>query len=517
MNQTKFETNNFLIYSFFILALVSFFLPLGTLPLFDLDEGAFSEATREMLISKDYITTYLNGELRFDKPILIYWLQAISVSTFGLNEFALRLPSAIASILWVGAIYFFTKRYFNKTVALYAIIIFVSSLQITIIAKAAIADALLNLFIAASMFAIYNFYHTRDKKYIYIAFAFIALGVLTKGPVAIMVPFVVSFLFFTIRKEFILWLKTIFNPIGLIIFVIIASPWYILEYQAQGQLFIDGFFLKHNLSRFNSAMEGHAGSFLYYIPVLLLGLMPNTGLFVATIKRLKEFLQNDLNLYLSIWFLFIVIFFSFSDTKLPHYIIYGYTPLFIFMAYILVNITTETKKVYLTLFSPSIFFLLLFLSLPYIFKAIEVKDKFANSIKPEIIAAFGFNYQVTLIGTILILLVLFKMKNISLQMKFILNNFIFVMLINFLIVPTVAKVQQDPIKNIALIAKKENLDIVMHRMNTPSFNVYAQRLVTKTPPKSNDYVITKKMYLGDFKDGYILLYEEMGIVLILTK
>src|SRR4051812_4569086 len=69
---------------------------LGGTPLFDVDEGAFSEATREMLASGDWLHTTLNGAPRFDKPIGVYWLQALSVSLFGLGEFALRLPSVLA-------------------------------------------------------------------------------------------------------------------------------------------------------------------------------------------------------------------------------------------------------------------------------------------------------------------------------------------------------------------------------------------------------------------------------------
>ena len=144
----------------YCLIFISFFAPLGWTPLFDLDEGAFSEATREMLKSGDYITTYLNGNLRFDKPILIYWLQLISIKTFGISEFSLRLPSAIASTIWAYLIYNFTKLYFDKTKAFYVVIFFVSALQINMIAKAAIADALLNMFITATMFSIYKFYQS---------------------------------------------------------------------------------------------------------------------------------------------------------------------------------------------------------------------------------------------------------------------------------------------------------------------------------------------------------------------
>ncbi len=72
----------------------AFFVGLGAVPLFDLDEGAFTEATREMLQRGDYISTFLNGQPRYDKPVLIYWLQAVSVLAFGETEFAFRLRSA---------------------------------------------------------------------------------------------------------------------------------------------------------------------------------------------------------------------------------------------------------------------------------------------------------------------------------------------------------------------------------------------------------------------------------------
>ena len=81
---------------------ISFFAGLGSAPLFDVDEGAFSEATRVMIASGDYLTTYLNGHPRFDKPVLIYWFQVLSVKTFGLNEFAFRFPSAAASAIWAA-------------------------------------------------------------------------------------------------------------------------------------------------------------------------------------------------------------------------------------------------------------------------------------------------------------------------------------------------------------------------------------------------------------------------------
>src|ERR671939_1253971 len=92
--------------------LASFFWMLGAPPLFDVDEGAFSQATLEMFERGDFLSTYLNGEPRYDKPILIYWLQAAAVALIGPSEWAFRLPSAICATLWAWLTYRFTRRYY---------------------------------------------------------------------------------------------------------------------------------------------------------------------------------------------------------------------------------------------------------------------------------------------------------------------------------------------------------------------------------------------------------------------
>ncbi|MDV7401890.1 glycosyltransferase family 39 protein, partial [Arthrospira platensis SPKY1] len=98
------------LYVLLALALFFFFYPLGAAPLFDLDEGAFSQATREMFLRGDFLATSLHGQPRYDKPILSYWLQAASVVLFGINEFAFRLPSALASTAWALLIFGFVRR-----------------------------------------------------------------------------------------------------------------------------------------------------------------------------------------------------------------------------------------------------------------------------------------------------------------------------------------------------------------------------------------------------------------------
>jgi len=503
----KIRENDLLI--LFVLALIANFLPLGITPLFDLDEGAFSEATREMLVSKNYITTYLNGELRFDKPILIYWLELLSVKIFGVHTFSFRLPSAIAGTLWVLFTYFFTKKYFDKKSAFYAALFMLSALQITIISKAAIADALLNLFIALSMFCFYGYYKERKKHYLYTTFLFIALGFLTKGPVAIMIPFVVSFIFLLYKKEFGFWLKSIFNPIGLLIFIVVGLPWYILEYQEQGSLFIDGFFFKHNLSRFGSSMENHSGKFYYYVIVLLIGLMPFSLMFFKSLTHVKKFIKDDLTLFLLIWFGFVFLFFSFSGTKLPHYIIYGYTPVFI-----LVAIGFEKNFMRQTLLLVLIFFTMFLLFFPEIAVAIKsiVHDKFAVVLIENVYSGFGWFYHVSVLALLGIFIWLYK-KELSIKHTAVVIAFTFTILVNYAILPAYGKLMQLPIKKAALFAKEQGYHVKMHTRQFPSFNVYYQGLTSKEKAKEGDVVFCKVTSLDRYKK-YETLYKENGFTLI---
>src|SRR5262249_33131815 len=136
---------------------ISFYLALGSVPLFDLDEGAFSEATLEMLQRHDLLAPYLAGEPRYDKPILIHWLQAASVSLVGVNEWAFRLPSAIAATLWIWLTYRFGREQLGERAGLLAAAMLACAPSVQIIARAATADALLNACLAGSMFSIYRY------------------------------------------------------------------------------------------------------------------------------------------------------------------------------------------------------------------------------------------------------------------------------------------------------------------------------------------------------------------------
>lgn len=500
------------LWALLILALlVSFFYNLGAVPLFDLDEGAFSEATREMFVRDDFMSTFLNGQPRYDKPILIYWLQAASVALLGLNEFALRLPSALAATAWVLAVFAFVRNVKDLRTALIAAIITATSLEVAVMAKAATADALLNLWIASAMLAVFLYYLRRDNKYLYLAYAAMGLGFLTKGPVAVMIPLVVSLLFSAVRGEWRFWLRSVFHPAGLLIFVAIAMPWYVVQI-VRDPGFIDGFFFKHNIDRFGSAMESHHGSVFYYLPVILIGLMPYTAALIKAFSQSRQWLRDDLSLYLLLWFGFVLVFFSMSGTKLPHYVLYGFTPLFILMA---LHIDTMKSR-FLALLPPLLLFTLL-LSLPSlldIFLA-DIKDPHAQDMLANHRQDFPGYYAWVMGGAMAVVLVFMLERRLLLSYKLFATGVLTSLVVSAALLPAVAEIQQAPIKEAALYARSHGLTkVVLWKLNTPSFNVYSEQISEYRDPQSGEVVLTKQRYLGEIKEGYSVLYQRNGIVLI---
>ena len=488
---------------------VGFFYNLHAIPLFDLDEGAFGEATREMLLRGDFISPYLNGVPRFDKPALIHWLQAASASLLGFSEFALRLPSAVAATLWVLAVYAFLRTLKDERTALCAAIAMAASLEIPIIAKAATADAVLNLFITSAMLTAYLFYHSGRRRYLYASFLLMGLGFLTKGPVAVLIPAATTLLFYLSKGEFRAWLRGAFNPTGITIFLAVALPWYIAQYLQQGDAFLAGFFLKHNIGRFQGAMESHGGNVFYYIPVVLLGTLPYTAILLTTLARAKTLWHDDLGRYALLWFLFVFMFFSLSGTKLPHYIVYGYGGLFILMA-----LSFERLPARGWLLLPPLLLFLCLLSLPELiaYALPSVRDDYVRDMLAHYADYFTLGYRVFFLSASILTLYFMVESRLPNLAKLFASGFLTVFGLSTYVMPLAAALLQTPIKEAALIAKQHDYAVVMWRINTPSFDVYSERLVEKRDPRQGDVVLTKSVFLPQLGKADVL-YQKNGIVL----
>ncbi len=487
----------------------SFFLNLHALPLFDVDEGAFSEATREMFERGDFVSTYLNGEPRFDKPILIYWLQAAAVAVFGITEFSFRLPSALAATGWVLAVGWFVARLRNPVTGYRAAIITALALSISLIGKAATADALLNLCLVLSL--MFAYLHVREQRlsFLYAAFACIGFGVLTKGPIAVLVPGAVGALYFGIQRQWSAALKAAFNPVGLLICVAIFLPWYVLQYQSQGQAFIDGFFLKHNVERFSGTMEQHGGSLFYYLPVILGALLPFTGTLPTLISKWRDLWRDDLSRFCVIWFGFVFVFFSLSGTKLPHYMNYGITPLAILIALHLD--TLRWRAVVLGV--PALVFGLLaafpdFLALA----ASKTADTYWKHATEVMAAEFGLIYRALCGAAAAVIVFGIVLRRTSMEVWLGASGLGLALAISLAVMPALSRTLQVPVKEAASIAASRPEPVVMWHVNLPSFSVYRRHITPRRRPEEGELVLTRQKYLQELGD-IETLYEKNGIVL----
>lgn len=493
-----------------------FFMNSGGYLLFDHDEGAFSEATRGMFERGDFITTYLNDRVRFDKPILIYWLQALSISLFGTEVWAFRIPSALAGMCWALAIFFFARRHLDKKTAYISAIIAAGSLGINLICHVATADALLNAILATSLLMIYNYSVTPSRTLLYIIYTLMALGMLTKGPVAVAIPLMVAAVFYLWSGKRKALLKALFFIPGWLLFLLIAAPWYVLEYLSQGQDFIDGFILKHNVNRFNNAMEGHDGGPFYYLILLPFILAPFGALFIRMFPSIRSIQSSAnqeadlLNRYLWVWFLIVLALFSIASTKLPHYILYGVTPLVLLMA----RYREELKSRFFALLFPSVFFAVM-AAFPLLIPTI--KASLSNPIEIAVAerAALFINSHFAIRAGVCWLLsaVCILWKRYSIWQGLIATSVIQAMFVWFTLVPAFSESQQRPVYEAAQFAKTLNEPVYTQSIDMPSFNVYLNRATERRSLQPGEVGYAREDRLKDLNQ-YTVLFQSGPIMII---
>lgn len=493
-----------------LLPLLSFFLCLGAFPLFDVDEGAFSEATREMFERGDFLSTYLNGEHRFDKPILVYWLQAIGFLIFGANEWAFRLPSAVAAAVWSYATWQFARERFGADTAIAALTVAATALGPFAIGRAATADALLNMLLALALFDAWRHLESGQRAPLLRSYVWIGLGVLTKGPIALIVPGAVSFLYCASRLEWRRWLRSVFDPIGWIILAALVVPWYTTALAIHGQKFIDGFILKHNVERFTGTLEGHAGSLFYYIFAVPLLMLPWTSPLLASLRQIRSDAATGVRRFLWIWAGFVVVFFSISGTKLPHYVLYGSTPLFLMLA----CHRDLLRRKWLHLAPPTLL-LACFVVLPFIFHQLSLGDAgnaYYRAQLGEALGEAGWPYYAVTIAALAGWLLIALRTPLSAWKQLSIAAVVQVVVLTTTVVPWVGAVLQGPIKLAAAEARKYDATVVVWRLDAPSFSVYRQAVTPSREPAVGEIALTRVDRIPD--SGYDVLFRKGGVALI---
>lgn len=322
------------IYYLTIFFIVFYSLFIGSYALFTPDEGRYAEIGREMSMSNDYITPRLNGLVFFDKPILHYWLQAISIYFFGAKEWAVRLMPILIGIGNCLITYIAGRHLFNRQAGILASIILATSPLYFGMTHYANIDLEVAAFISACLlFFITGFtqeIHQKRRFFLLGAYIFAGLAVLTKGLIGAVLPGTIILTWLIYTKK-IIELKNVYLFRGLFLFFLITVPWYSLI-QINNSHFFHYFFVTQQFSRFLSAGEfNNAAPWWFYIPVISLGFFPWMIFFISSLKAIFLNLnKNNILLFLFLWMGIIFTFFSIPKAKIVSYIL----PLFPAMALI---------------------------------------------------------------------------------------------------------------------------------------------------------------------------------------
>jgi 4-amino-4-deoxy-L-arabinose transferase-like glycosyltransferase len=321
-----------------------FFYGLGSFGLVGADEPRYAQVSREMLARSDWVTPTLMEKPWLEKPVLYYWQAMAAFRVAGVTDKAARLPGALDAALLVAAIYFFLRRY-RKGSELDGALITASCVGVIGFAHAAATDMPLAACFSIALLAWYAWYESQRRIYLAVFYVFLALGTLAKGPVAPALAAVIIVLFFivrfiAIRRDWRGFWGTLWVP-GIILYLAVALPWYVAV-QLRNPEFFRVFILEHNLARFSQDVYHHRQPFWFYVPVFLLAMMPWTLVLILAIAERVRVLwaegkqrfsrpedscsenscsENSWSLFLLIWMVAPVLFFSISQSKLPGYIL----------------------------------------------------------------------------------------------------------------------------------------------------------------------------------------------------
>jgi 4-amino-4-deoxy-L-arabinose transferase-like glycosyltransferase len=337
--------------AFWVLAIggIAFFWNLGNVGLVDETEPLFAQATRQMTLTGDWITPYFNGETRFDKPPLLYWLMAIAYRLIGPNEWATRLPSALSAIVLMGMGLYTLRRFGLSPLssqpsstqrwlsAWIGAALMALNLSTLIWGRTGVSDMLLTGCMGLALLTFFCGYATHPvspspllSPWYLACYILTALAVLTKGPVGLVLPGLIvgSFLLYVGRFREV-WREM--RPLwGIGIMLAIALPWYVLVTLANGDAYIKTFFGYHNLERFTSVVNHHSAPWYFYLVVVLLGFAPWSFYLPVAIARLRVWQRSlwqqqprshQLGLFAWFWCFGVFGFFTIAVTKLPSYVL----------------------------------------------------------------------------------------------------------------------------------------------------------------------------------------------------
>jgi 4-amino-4-deoxy-L-arabinose transferase-like glycosyltransferase len=323
-----------------LLAAMTFFAGLGRGAITDSDEAFYAEAAREMVESGDWLTPYFNYEPRFQKPVLYYWLTAGTYLVTGPTETGARLWAALSGLGLVLVTAAAGRRWYDEDTGLLAGAIAATSFGYFAMARSSLPDLPLAFCITWTIWAALVALFEREAspaRWLLLAALGAALGFLTKGPLALLLPALVVVPIVVLeRRAMAVGLREI--AAAALLFAVVALPWYVAMYWQHGTAYLESFFVGDNFERFATDRFNEPRPWWFYLPVVLGGLLPWTPLLVLLwAGRIKDWLLRRISLdvagtRLVIWAVLPLLFFTASIGKQPRYVLPVLPPLAILLA-----------------------------------------------------------------------------------------------------------------------------------------------------------------------------------------
>jgi len=297
------------------------------------DEGRYAEIAREMLVSGDWVTPRLNGLKYFEKPPLQYWLTAASYKAFELDEWTARLPSTIAGWLAIFVVGYAGARIASPAAGAYAAVVLAGMVWHFGIAHIVTLDALLGFWLTVALAGFLVAQRAAGpsqgapgerRAFMLIAWAAIAGAVMTKGLIGLVIPAGTLAVYTLLTRDFALW-RRLELLLGTLLLVALTAPWFVLV-SSRNPEFAQFFFIHEHFERFLTTEHRRTGGWWYFVPLLIVGLLPWLGMFVLTAIRGWRAGERDANgfswaRFCLVWVAFVFLFFSASGSKLPSYIL----------------------------------------------------------------------------------------------------------------------------------------------------------------------------------------------------
>lgn len=321
------------------LAIVAFyFYGLGLLPLLGPDEPRYAQVAREMLLRGDLITPILGGHTWFEKPALLYWMMIAAFKAFGVSEWSARLGPALSGLLTIAAVWC-VGREVERTSStdgisgfgFWSALAAATSFGVIVFSRGASFDIVITMTTtwSLSFFLLHEVARVPRSKTIFLVgfYALVGLSLLAKGLVGIVIPFGVVTLYYLLRRELPprrVWLSLIW---GVPVALAVSSIWYGPVIYRHGWQFIDQFFIQHHFARYVSNKYHHAQPVYFYLLILAPLTLPWSAFLFDGIAAIRDWYLQDLDslsktrVFSLAWLLLPILFFSFSGSKLPGYIL----------------------------------------------------------------------------------------------------------------------------------------------------------------------------------------------------